>query len=118
MTSAAAAYAKALAEQPKPNKYRNKPIVIDGVRFASQREGRRYSELYLMWKAGLITDLRLQPSYLLEVNGQPIAAYVADFKYIRDGVEVVEDAKGVRTDVFRIKKALMKACLNINVVEV
>ena len=47
------------------NKYKAKPLTVDGIRFASQREGSRYRELKLLEKAGQITGLELQPVFEL-----------------------------------------------------
>ena len=100
-------------------KYRNHPTTIDGQRFASQLEGRRYNELKLLQWAGQISDLKTQVSYDLAVNGQHIARYVADFTYTdREGKMHVEDAKGVATSVYKLKKKLMKACHGVAIEEV
>jgi len=50
------------------NKYHNQPVTIDGIRFASKREGKRYSELKLLEQAGSITDLKLQPRFPIRHN--------------------------------------------------
>ena len=76
-----------------------------------------------MEKAGEIRDLQLQPSFELRVNGLLICKYRADFQYKRwrngdDRTQVVEDVKGFVTDLYRIKKRLMKACCGIDVQEV
>lgn len=102
----------------RPNKYRAKPVTIDGMFFASTKEARRWAELQLMQRAGVISDLKRQVRYPLDVNGQPICHYVADATFQRDGRLIVEDTKGVSTDVYRLKKKLMKAIHNIDVVEV
>lgn len=121
MTAAARALAAAM-KPAKPNKYRNRPVVVDGIRFASAREGRRYSELKLMERAGRITGLRLQPKFPLRVGGTLITTYIADFAYHDPAAvegslfETIEDVKGVETDVFKIKRKLLKACLGIDVV--
>jgi hypothetical protein len=100
----------------KAPKYRARPVTIDGIRFASHAEGSRYRTLHLLERAGEITGLELQPVYVLapgvlvpgEKRRRPPLRYVADFRY-RDsmGREVVEDVKGVRTPVFRIKQHLL-----------
>lgn len=100
------------------NKYRNIPTTIDGVTFASKKEARRYQELKLMQKANAITDLTLQPVFPIEVNGQKICKYLADFQYRENGKLVVEDAKGVLTPAYRLKKKLVKALYGIEVKEV
>ena len=47
------------------NKYSNKKVTIDGFKFDSKKEAKRYSELKLLLRANKITDLILQPKYLL-----------------------------------------------------
>jgi hypothetical protein len=92
-----------------PTKYRNQPIVIDGIRFASRREGRRWSELRLLERAGQISDLKRQVTFPLDVNGKPVCRYVADATYRENGALVVEDAKGFRTPEYKIKARLFEA---------
>ena len=102
----------------KPNKYRNKPETVDGHRFPSQREAKRYGELKLLERAGVISKLRLQPKFDLVVNGVHICRYFGDFGYHEGpGQEIIEDSKGYPTPEYKIKKALMLACLGINVKE-
>jgi hypothetical protein len=48
-----------------PNKYRNIKTIVDGITFASKKEAKRYSELKLLERAGMITDLELQPAFNL-----------------------------------------------------
>lgn len=94
-------------------------MVIDGLRFASQREGRRYQELCLLQKAGEITNLQCQVRFPLPVNGDLVCTYVADFTYrTKEGIDVVTDAKGVMTDVYKIKKKLMWSIYRIIIEEV
>jgi hypothetical protein len=104
--------------KPRANKYRAKPVTIDGVFFASTKEARRWAELQLMQRAGYIADLKRQVRFALDVNGVPICHYVADATYTRLGKLVIEDTKGMATDVYRLKKKLMKACLGLEIEEV
>ena len=65
-------------------------------------------------------NLELQPKFIISINGQKICTYIADFKYDKedkDGVweHVIEDAKGVETPEFKLKKKLMKAVHNIDI---
>lgn len=83
------------------NKYHARKVVIDGITFASGLEGRRYRMLKLMERTGEITDLRLQVVYDLNVNGIKIGKYIADFVYLLNGVEIIEDAKGKLTQLFK-----------------
>ena len=68
------------------NKYRNKKVIVDGKEFDSKKEGNRYKEL--------------QNNYKIE--------YVADFKYIENGKKIVEDVKGMQTDVFKLKHKIFE----------
>jgi len=102
----------------KSSKYCNQPVVVDGHRFASQREARRYGELKLLEKAGEISGLELQPRFLISVNGVHVCSYSADFRYEKDGRHIVEDVKGVRTPTYRLKKRLMQAVHGVTISEV
>ena len=97
----------------KISKYHNQKVVVDGIRFDSKREAKRYHELRLMEKGGQIEDLRLQvpfilaPSVVIQGRKRPPLQYVADFVYNMAGREVVEDSKGMVTKEYRIKRHLM-----------
>ena len=101
-------------------KYRAQPVEIDGIRFASKKEGRRYKELCLRKIAGEIDALELQPSYQIILNDRKICKYIADFRYQDKvlGREVIEDVKGVRTPLYKLKKKLVEAQYNIEVSEI
>jgi len=76
----------------------------------------------LLERARLISEIELQPRYNLVVNEQKIGFYKADFRYrvTETGAVVVEDVKSpaTRTQVYRLKKKLVKALYNIDIVEV
>ena len=96
------------------NKYGARKTIVDGITFDSKREAIRYQELKLLERAGEIKDLELQPKYILQPkyrkNGKSIReiAYIADFRYFdtRHNKLVVEDVKGVKTEVYRLKKKI------------
>ena len=101
-------------------KYGNKKTVVNGIKFDSKWEAERYLYIKSLERAGRVKDLELQVRFNLIVNDQKICAYIADFRYKRedkDGEwqEIVEDAKGVETPEFKLKKKLMKACLGIDI---
>jgi hypothetical protein len=100
-------------------------VVIDGIRFDSQAEGRRYRELKLLQRAGKISDLVCHPTFRLTVKGVLVCKYEGDFQYrLRDdrtgelGPEVIEDCKGVRTPLYKLKKKLLWAVHGIEITEV
>lgn len=105
----------------KRNKYGNRRTDC----FDSAKEAKRHEELKAMFNAGLIPGWEWRKPllrYPLEVNGFPITLYEADFRYERDGKTIVEDCKGYKKGaayrLFIIKKRLMKAIHNVDVVEV
>jgi hypothetical protein len=91
------------------SKYKSKATTIDGIRFASKAEARRYGELKVMLGAGLISDLELQPSFPVRINGIKVFTYKGDFQYRDQGGTVVEDVKGFKTPVYRLKKKCVEA---------
>ena len=99
------------------SKYSNQPIEVDGIKFASKKEAKRYGELTMLVKAGAIKDLELQPRYPIIINGIKVTTYVADFRYANRWGTVVEDTKGYKTDVYKIKKKLMSAVHGIEIEE-
>lgn len=92
-------------------KYRAKPCVIDGIRFASQLEGERYGYLKLFERAGEICGLECHPEFPLVCppDDELVGNYVADFEYFLvpepgvKGLRVTEDCKGVITPLARWK---------------
>lgn len=100
----------------RKNKYGNIKAEADGMLFASKAERGRWMDLRLMEKAGEIKELQRQVKYPLEVNGMHICDYIADMVYEKGGL-VVEDVKGYRTEIFKLKKKLMLACHGIEVKE-
>lgn len=107
----------------RTNKYHAKKTVVDGMTFDSSREADRYLVLKSMEKDGDIEDLRRQVRYELvpafDVDGKhyrPVF-YVADFVYVKDGKTVVEDVKGMKTDVYRLKSKLFARRYGLNIME-
>lgn len=97
-------------------KYGNRKTFVGTELFDSQHEADRWVELTLLQKAGEITDLKRQVPFLLipEIksdSGKVISRktqYIADFVYTnKDGKQVVEDAKGYRTEVYNLKKKIL-----------
>lgn len=101
------------------SKYNAQRTEVDGIQFDSKKEAARWEQLQLMLRSGEISDLRRQVAFGLTVNGELVGTYKADFTY-RDkaGKRVVEDVKGVHTDVYLLKRRLMLACHGIEIQEV
>lgn len=104
------------------NKYGAIATRVDNIRFDSKLEAKRYGELKLLAKAGKIMGLEVHPRFRLNIADTHICYYEADFKYFdtETGKQMVEDCKSsvTVTDLYRIKKKMMKATYNIDVVEV
>lgn len=95
-------------------KYGNKKAVRGNLTFDSKKEAERFDQLVLLQRAGQIENLKLQPTFTLQeaftdLSGRRVKAitYKADFSYILDGVEIVEDVKGFKTEVYKLKEKLM-----------
>lgn len=112
---------------PRKHKYGAKPTVVDGIRFASMKEARRFQELKMLEKAGEIHTIELQPKYpiiavrLIGGGSMKVADYVADFRYQTKKYPsevVVEDVKGFKTPVYRLKKKIVEVQYGIQIREV
>lgn len=96
------------------SKYKNQKTQIDMYVFDSAKEAQRYRELTLLERAGEISNLELQPRFLLQEsfkkNGKTYRKieYIADFKYTEKDKTIVEDVKGLQTEVFKIKHKLFE----------
>lgn len=101
-----------LNQYEKKSKYNAVKTEVDGITFDSKIESKRYANLKLLERAGVIENLKLQPRFLLQegftYNGhkERKIEYVADFQYDRNGQTVVEDVKGMKTEVYKLKRKL------------
>lgn len=96
------------------NKYRNIKTVVNGITFDSRKEARRYTELMVLQRAKIITDLELQKRFEIcpkKYENKRARYYVADFVYVENGKRVIEDVKSPITrsnPVYSLKKALVQ----------
>lgn len=82
--------------------------------FPSMAERERFARLRFLERAGEIEQLRLQPAFPIVVNHTKVMTYKADFEYqTREGKRVIEDVKGIETDVFKLKRKLVEAFYGI-----
>ena len=96
------------------HKYHARKTAVDGITFDSKKEATRYRELKALEHVGKIDRLELQPRFILmdgfRYEGKAVRKieYVADFLYrdLSTYELVVEDVKGVKTDVYKLKKKL------------
>lgn len=109
------------------SKYGNKKTILDGIVFDSQKEAKYWMILCNESKAGKITSLNRQVKFtfpdgfgdvIRHVKSKRPLTYIADFVYIKNGLKIVADAKGFRTGEYKIKAALMKSLLGIEILEI
>ena len=121
------------------NKFGNKRVTVDGIRFDSKKEAKFYLFLREAEKKGEISDLQLQVPYelipaiyedqvihlktkdkVVTKCVQKAVHYVADFVYTETatGIQAVVDTKGYRTEAYKLKKKMMRAFKGINIIEV
>lgn len=117
---------KEITEGKKPSKYRNTRTKVDGISFDSQAEARRYVELKTLKAVGDVNGFILQPRFILQEGFENDGVvtekmeYVADFLIMwADGRTTIEDVKGVRTDVYKLKvKLFEKKYPKLKIIEV
>lgn len=93
-------------------RYRKKFPDFDNkfIYFRSKKEAKRYIDLVLLQRAGEISNLQTQVRYPLTVRKMHVCDYIADFRYTtKDGKVIIEDAKGMRTQMFNLKRKLFEA---------
>lgn len=123
-------FAKTAQLKAETNKYRNKRVEVDGLKFDSQKEAARYFDLLRLEKAGKIVRLERQPRWKFAFEGRPVlirstgfpngrqASFKADFRYWDNerSCEVVEDVKSLatRTQAYVLRKAMLE-CMHPHV---
>lgn len=108
-------YRKQVEDKLAPkSKYHNVKETVGNLKFDSKKERQRFEELLLLEQSGKIRDLKLQHEFTLqgaftdtEGNRTRAIKYIADFTYWQGNLFIIEDVKGMKTDVYRIKKKMM-----------
>ncbi len=107
------------------SKYNNRKITVDGITFDSKHEAEIYKQLKLLECSNQITNLQLQVPFILldkyKINGKTVRAikYIADFTFTNsNGQMEVWDAKGLRTECYKLKKKLFEYRYGIEIKEV
>lgn len=101
------------------SKYRAQPTTVDGTRFASKKEAKRYWTLKMLEKAGEITGLELQPKFPFKYKGKLMFTYRGDFQYkTKEGQTIIEDVKGFKTPVYNLKKKIIETEYGFTINEV
>lgn len=97
------------------HKFRAIPTELDGIKFASRKEARRYRELRLLEKSGELLFFLRQVPFHLPAN----VKYVCDFLcFWKDDTVTIEDVKGIKTPLYVLKKKQVEAIYPIEITEI
>ena len=100
------------------NKFHAQKTVVDGITFHSKKESERFQELKLLFRGGRIFHLEIQPRFDFCLDGKKIFTYISDFQYQdENGETVIEDTKGYRTPLYKLKKRLIESQYKIRITE-
>lgn len=92
------------------SKYNSRHVKEDGHTFDSKAEHKRYCELKLLLRSGLIAKLEVHPSYPIMIGEVKICNVIFDFRYVHASNQIIiEDVKGRDLPMSRIKRKLFKA---------
>ena len=108
---------------PRRSKYGARRTTVDGIMFHSAGEARRWQELKLLERGRAVYDLRRQVPFDLVAWARPgevtrshlIGSFIADFVYIENGEQIVEDFKGIITPLARWKLKHFRAQYGVKV---
>ena len=81
---------------------------LHGHTHDSKKEAARCNDLHVMQLAGTLSNLEQQPEFPVSINGKTVCVYRADFGYTVQDCRIIEDVKGMQTDVFRLKRKLVE----------
>lgn len=110
---------KHMNKPQRRSKYGAKKTLYDGVKYDSQAEAQRAQEIDMLIKAGKVQSVERQPKFDIYINDTKVCYYKADFRITwADGTETIEDVKGFKTAMYRLKKKMTEAAYGIKIVEV
>ena len=97
------------------HKFRAKPQELDGIKFASKKEAKRYQQLKMLQNSGEILFFLRQVPFHLQAG----VKYVCDYLiFWTNGEVTIEDVKGIKTDMYILKKKMVEATYPITITEV
>jgi hypothetical protein len=97
------------------HKFKAKPTELDGIKFASKKEAKRYRELKTLQELGEILFFLRQVPFHLQAG----VKYVCDFLvFWTNGEVTIEDVKGIKTDMYIVKKKMVEATYPITITEI
>lgn len=105
------------------NKYNNQKTIYNGFKYDSKKEAEHAKLLDLMQRAKdpaqRVISIKRQVPYVININGVKICTYYADFLVqYGNGKREVQDVKGYKTDVYKLKKKLVEAIYKVKIIEI
>jgi len=97
------------------HKFGAKPVQDDGIRFASKKEHKRYRELKLLKTSGEVLFFLRQVPFHLQAGVKYICDYLV---FWSNGSVTIEDVKGMKTDIYILKKKMVEATYPITITEI
>lgn len=97
------------------HKFKAKPTELDGIKFASKKEAKRYRDLKTLQELGEILFFLRQVPFHLQAG----VKYVCDFLvFWTNGEVTIEDVKGIKTDMYIVKKKMVEATYPVTITEI
>ena len=97
------------------HKFRAIPTELDGIKFASRKEARRYKELRLLEKSGELLFFLRQVPFHLPANVKYVCVFLC---FWQDDTVTIEDVKGIKTPLYVLKKKQVEAIYPVKIMEV
>lgn len=96
------------------HKFRAIATELDGIKFASKKEAKRYRELKILQQSGELLFFLRQVPFHLPAN----VKYICDFLcFWDDGTVTIEDVKGIKTPMYILKKKQLEVIYPIRITE-
>lgn len=97
------------------HKFNAKKTELDGITFPSKKEAKRYKELKMLKDSSEVLFYLRQVPFHLPGN----VRYVCDFMVFWSNGEItIEDVKGMKTDMYIVKKKILEDTYPIHITEI
>jgi hypothetical protein len=112
---------KGWKQNRRAQKFGNVRVTNADGTFDSQKEHRRWCELKLLERGGVIRNLERQTRFDIVINGVNCGFWKCDFSYFADNARVIEDVKSSATaedKYWRFKKKILEAVFGFEIREI
>lgn len=97
------------------HKFKAKPCEDGGIKFASKKERKRYRELKILQNTGEVLFFLRQVPFHLEAGVKYVCDYLV---FWTNGEVTIEDVKGIKTDMYIVKKKMVEAIYPVTIREI